>query len=386
MRRQLPVYSPLTLGMLMKSATGIVSRIDHRLVSLLKDAFQAEHVSLLGSGTYALQAALREARRTHGERSPVALPAFSCYDMATAAVAVGNPVLLYDVNPHTLQPDFDMLRTLVRNGVRTVVAGPLYGVPVQWNDLEAAIGDEGVLVIEDAAQGHGASYQGRPAGTLGRMSILSFGRGKGWTGGQGGALLARGGSVIQNTARAGGGVAGELRSVAGLAGQWALGRPALYGLPQRLPSLRLGETVYHAPTDETRMSAMSVAMVIASTAASDREAAVRRTRGAYYRESLGEVASLRLIDVVPGATPGYLRFPVLHHGGLASLKNSDGARALGIAPSYPIALSDLPPMRALLATEPLTPGAQELARNLITLPTHSLLSEDDLESILRIFR
>ena len=48
----------------------------------------------------------------------------------------------------------------------------------------------GLAVVEDAAQGLGATWRGRPLGSFGDVSVLSFGRGKGWTGGVGGALLA----------------------------------------------------------------------------------------------------------------------------------------------------------------------------------------------------
>src|SRR3989449_6070319 len=100
----------------------------------------------------------------------------------------------------------------------------------------------GAAVIEDAAQGFGASWRGRPLGSLGAVSVLSFGRGKGWTGGRGGALLARG--RAPPTAANGNG-AGLWREGEGLvlaAAQGGFARPPPHGPPAPLPWLGLGET------------------------------------------------------------------------------------------------------------------------------------------------
>jgi dTDP-4-amino-4,6-dideoxygalactose transaminase len=52
-----------------------------------------------------------------------------------------------------------------------------------------------------------------------------------------------------------------------------------------------------------------------------------------------------------------------------------------VSPSYPVALADLPALQSNIAQRSDTPGARELARTLVTAPTHSFLSERDLEGI-----
>ncbi|MET0399208.1 MAG: DegT/DnrJ/EryC1/StrS family aminotransferase, partial [Longimicrobiaceae bacterium] len=203
LRHQLAVYSPVSLRAGGRAAGDALLRgADPRaplLAELLRD-YAAGSGALCGSGTQALQLALVEARRRGGD-APVALPAFSCYDVAAAAVGAGVRVALYDVDPGTLAPDPESLERVLAAGARTVVAGPLYGVPLEWDTLRGAAGRHGALLVEDAAQGHGASWHGRPLGSLGDLSVLSFGRGKGWTGGRGGALLARGGGAARAAAR-----------------------------------------------------------------------------------------------------------------------------------------------------------------------------------------
>ncbi len=191
MRHQLPAYSPI-------SARGIAAALltsrdaNQQLLSLLASQFEAAAVVLCSSGTHALQLVLDAARRRLGAETTVALPAFTCYDVATAAVAGRQPVVLYDIDPDTLAPDLDSVRAALRAGARIIVASPLYGIPVPWEPLADLAKEFGAIVIEDAAQGQGALWNGRPVGSLGELSVISFGRGKGWTGGGGGAVLMRG--------------------------------------------------------------------------------------------------------------------------------------------------------------------------------------------------
>src|SRR5262245_19124974 len=89
--------------------------------------------------------------------------------------------------------------------------------------------------------------------------------------------------------------------------------------------------------------------------------------------------------IVPlaGGIPGYLRLPLRVKGGLRGLANPDAAVRLGAAPSYPMPISELPAVSARLVSRWRWPGAEELTRDLITLPTHSLLAEDALELLVR---
>jgi dTDP-4-amino-4,6-dideoxygalactose transaminase len=72
---------------------------------------------------------------------------------------------------------------------------------------------------------------------------------------------------------------------------------------------------------------------------------------------------------------------------MATFRSPSRALALGIAPSYPRALSDLTQLAAISErTEGNWPGAQTLVRELVTLPTHSRLRPDDPEEISEVLR
>lgn len=375
-RHQLAAYSPIRAASIAAaispaSRSGAVDELRRHL----RDAYRASDVALVDSGTHALQLALEVALRARSG-GIVAIPGFTCFDVATAVVGSGARVILYDVDPATLQPDFESLESAFRAGASIAVIAPLYGMPIAWDEIRSAAAAHDVLVIEDAAQGHGATWKGQPLGSLGDLSVLSFSRGKGWTGGYGGALLARGAVPIPVVASE----ALDAKGVAALAAQWMLGRPSLYGLPRSLPGLNLGETVYHPPTPVHGMSESAASALLSNRAASLREAEHRRSI-AKRLLAVSRAEGPRGIATPRDSDPGYLRFPFRSANGFSGLGDPTRASRLGIAPSYPMPLADLVALRGQVARQAATPGSTELARTLITAPTHSLLSASDREAI-----
>ncbi|MBA2245865.1 MAG: DegT/DnrJ/EryC1/StrS family aminotransferase [Gemmatimonadetes bacterium] len=389
LRHQLPVHSPIPLAAALRGAGGMLRlRGDPRpaVADLLAREYAAEEVVLCGSGTQALQLALEAGMRAAGGQPVVALPGYSCFDVASAAVGAGAAITLYDLDPETLGPDLDSLEAALARGARVVVVSPLYGVPVDWEALEERASRVGALLIEDAAQGHGASWRGRPLGSLGRLSVLSFGRGKGWTGGKGGALLLRGESLSAGSgARTLGEPAlrGEASTLAGVLAQWLLGRPAVYGLPASLPWLGLGQTLYREPSAPRRMGKGAAAMLERTREASVRAAASRRANARLLLEELPAGAACIRVD--PEADPGYLRLPVRLRDGMAAFPEPADALRLGVAPGYPSTLAALPAVRARMADGGARlEGAETLVRELVTLPTHPLLTSRERSELLRV--
>ncbi|MEO5588654.1 MAG: aminotransferase class I/II-fold pyridoxal phosphate-dependent enzyme, partial [Gemmatimonadaceae bacterium] len=92
-----------------------------RLTEILRARFNAATVVLTGSGTQALHSAIAMTAAQAPPGSTVALPAFSCYDVASAAIGAGMPVALYDLDPSTLGPDRASLERVLQSGARVVV-------------------------------------------------------------------------------------------------------------------------------------------------------------------------------------------------------------------------------------------------------------------------
>jgi len=386
LRAQPPVRSPLTLGAILAGARALAgggSPERRRLCDVLTTRFGSAAVALTDSGTTALALALRLAADRRPGR-PVLLPAWGCYDLATAADAADVPVAFYDLDPDTLGPRWESLQQALRLEVSAAVGVHFFGVPIDWPRFAALVKAGGAVPIEDAAQGAGGELSGRPLGGLGDLAVLSFGRGKGITGGRGGALLARDAAwqaqveaVALDAPRGG---PGELIA---LAAQWLLTRPSVYGLPAGLPWLGLGQTVYHPPHPASGLSALAAGVLTITTALAPAEAEARRRNASVLLHRLRGGPG-HLVSPPAGARPGWLRLPLrLPDRPSVDLAVDPRARSLGVYPGYPLVLGDLPGFaRRLVERETPMPGARTLARELVTLPTHGALKTADLERIL----
>ncbi len=373
MHRQLPVHSPLPLAAVAAS----VGRGDPRaaLTASLASEFGATAVHLTDSGTSALRLALEAAARRR-PALPCALPAFACYDIVSAAVGAGVPVRFYDLDPATLAPEPASLAAATGGGACAVVVVHLFGVPVPLDPVREVARRAGALLIEDAAQAVGGRWEGRPLGAFGDLAVLSFGRGKGETGGGGGALLVHDAEAAEHLrlppppAASGAGAAFVMK----LAAQWALGRPSTYAIPAALPFLRLGETVYRPPVPPGGGSAATARVLTVTRPYSAAATEARRRVAGRWQAALDAVPGAAVRVDARGAA-GWLRYPVLLAPGRDI--GAEPARH-GVARSYPIPLPHLPAVAPLLRGSTPTPGAERLAARLVTLPTHELVTPRDV--------
>jgi perosamine synthetase len=378
LRRQLPVYSPIRASALASAAASAWTNgtTNHEfLASYLTQGFSARRALLTDSGTSALILALRI---LVGPGGTVALPAYACIDLAAAARYAGVRVRLYDVDPATLSPDLDSVSRVLKQGIAAVVVAHLYGFPADVPAVAELALAHGASVIEDAAQGAGGTLRGRRLGSFGALTVLSFGRGKGITGGHGGALLAITPDLAERLESIHGAepIPRGWRDVAVVTTQWALGRPVFYSIPSAIPGLRLGEMVFHPAHEPGAISSAAAAMVRAALATAEREVAIRRGNAAALMGEVVDNDGLAAIVPVRGGTSGYLRFPVRDFGQRAE------APQLGIMRGYPRLLAEEPELRpSLEPNESSLTGAEELRRSLFTLPVHSLVTKRDVSEL-----
>lgn len=380
-----PTHSPLTAPAVLaarRSPSG-AGEDQARLRDLLRQRHATRDVLFTDSGTSALQLALTTATARPGAGRLVALPAWSCYDLATAADGANVEVVLYDLDPATLGPDWTSLESALRLRPAAVVIVHPFGLPVPVAEVRGRVGSSGTIIIEDAAQAVSAEFDGRPAGSHGDFGILSFGRGKGWTGGGGGALLLGAQSpddlsLPRSDALAPSASSGSalLKSLV----QWALGRPSLYGIPASMPFLGLGQTVYHPAHPPRHPTSVMAAMLLATAPLLAGEVSVRR-RNAERLRGVVEASGLGSVPRAVTGTPSWLRLPFLPSDRSFARVQQGDARRLGILPGYPIALAHLPGFAGRLRHTGETPGGIELAARLHTIPTHSLMGESDLQRL-----
>ena len=382
MGRQLPALSPITGRSLVKGGLALFSIASptDRLQFLLADILAGRTPLFVDSGTSALRIAIENSLALTG-KSVVAIPAFGCYDLVTAPLGAGADVFFYDLDPKRLGPGAGTVSSLLdRDDIAAIVLVHQFGIPA-YHDLSGLAERcraQGTTLIEDVAQGFGAKQQGRALGTFGDLSVFSFGRGKGVTGGAGG-LLSCSWDVDVPLANAAGGFSTLIKSAA----QAALSRPWLYGIPASLPALRLGETIYHPPQPPAEMSGVSVSMLSENVERSRKEVFFRKRNVRLMTKGFESGVEAGPVLGSTDSEPSYLRLPVLTAEGV----DRGLYESAGVLGSYPIPLTTLPAAREImLENQPSVPGAEHLASRLVTFPTHSLVGMEEAMKLAELVR
>jgi perosamine synthetase len=139
----------------------------------------------VSSGTAALHLAMLALGIGPGDE--VIVPAYTFPATANAVELCGGRAVVVDVDPDTFNLDISLVPAAVTSRTKAVIGVHLFGRPLDWEALRAAVPAE-VVLVEDAAGALGARYQGRPCGSLGTMGCLSFHPRKIVTTGEGGAV------------------------------------------------------------------------------------------------------------------------------------------------------------------------------------------------------
>jgi dTDP-4-amino-4,6-dideoxygalactose transaminase len=132
----------------------------------------AGHCVGVGNGTDAIELALTGLGIGSGDE--VIVPANTFIATAAAVVRVGAAPRFADVSEETLLMTPLTLAAAVTPRTRAVIIVHLYGQPPDMDTLLAAAGEHGLVVLEDAAQAHGAEWRGRRAGSFGAAACFSF--------------------------------------------------------------------------------------------------------------------------------------------------------------------------------------------------------------------
>jgi len=169
-----------------------------RLEAALASRTGARYALAVASGTVALELALRAWGVDLGDE--VILSTYDWGATAGAVLRLGAIPVFADIDPNTYTMDPASVAALVTRRTRAIVVTHLFGNPADMASLAALARRPGLVLIEDASHALGASYDGRPVGSLGRVACASLGWGKVVSGGEGGVLLTDDDAVYENAA------------------------------------------------------------------------------------------------------------------------------------------------------------------------------------------
>jgi len=152
--------------------------------------FGAEYAITTSSGTHALEFALKAIGLKGGHK--VITTPFSFIATANSIFHAGGEPVFADIRDDTFNIDPDEVKGRIGSNVKAILPVHLYGYPADMDEIIELAEKNGLKVIEDACQAHGATYHGRKVGTLGDVGCFSFYPSKNMT------VCGDGGAIITN--------------------------------------------------------------------------------------------------------------------------------------------------------------------------------------------
>ena len=391
LRHVAPAGAPIGAGDLGRWTRTLVSRGDlvEPLRAVVAARLGARHCHAACSGRAGLTILLRAMRElVPAGRSEVVIPSYTCFSVPASVVRAGLTPRIVDVVPETLDYDYARLEREDLSRAVAIVATNLYGLPSDLPRLSALARSAGVFLVDDAAQALGAEVGGRPCGTWGDAGLISFDKGKSVSAVEGGMVLTDSGgldeaitrqvrALPERSARA---AAGAVVRIAGYA---AFLRPRLYWIPNAMPQLGLGRTIYTTAFDIESCAPAVAALAAVVFARLDEFTRSRRHNAMRLAGSLGGVAGVVLPRPCDTADPCYLRFPLLlpDTGSRDRLIALLAAAGIGATASYPEAIVDIPELKGRIVGDTGAPGGRDVARRIVTLPTHPYVAPRDLATM-----
>jgi len=357
--------------------------------------FGTKHSFLVSSGKAALAVSMSALSRISARRE-VIIPAFSSFCLPSAVAKVGLKITLCDVSPETLDFDLDRLKNTISERTLCVIPVHLFGLSAQVEEIRKMAKEKGAYVIEDAAQAAGAQLNGRKLGTIGEMGVFSLGRGKNITTVDGGVIVTQSDSLAGEISASADSLRPKRRQfeptistvVKALAISVFLD-PRLYWFPERIPFLNLGASEFSTDFKVDSFSKLQSVLGMLMLQRLNRYNEIRRANSSYLMAQLKDIEGIRIPKPIVGSYPVYLRFPLLicdpavREAAFRSLIRE----GLGASKTYPSALNAINDLKLYAVNAHLSyANAEATADRVLTLPTHSYVTHEDLDRMVQVLR
>lgn len=284
MQKFIPVCEPLLLGNELAYvsdavSTGWISSAG-KYVTAFEEAFAAycgaKHGVAVCNGTVALHAAL--VALGIGKGDEVIIPDFTMIASAFAVCYTGAVPVFVDADRATWNMRPDLVAEKITKRTKAIMAVHIFGNPCDMAALQALCDEHGLALIEDAAEAHGATYNGMKTGSLSRIAAFSFFANKNVTTGEGGMVVTNDDTLAQ-----------RCRYFKNLC------------FPLDAPRTYLHDDIGF----NYRMSNIHAALGLAQTERADELKALRQAHGALYRERLSAIPGIQLQQDQPNGENVY---------------------------------------------------------------------------------
>ena len=333
------------------SAGSFVSQLERAFA----DAVGCQFGVACSSGTAALHLALAAAGVGAGDE--VLIPAFTMIATASAPCYLGAEPRLIDADPLTWNLDPRALVDKLTGRTRAVVVVHTYGQPADMEPILAFARRNRLIVVEDAAEAHGARYAGRPVGSLGDVAAFSLYANKIITSGEGGMLTTNDPRIAD--------VARELRDHA-------------FSHERHFWHRRLGFNY--------RMTNLQAAVGLAQVERWAELVERRRENARRYRQALAGIDGLGLPPEQPGGVVWMFGITVAPEFGISRDELRRRLAARGVETRTFFVPLHLQPVHAQRFRGQRYPVSEELGRTGLYLPSGPALSDADIGHVAEAIR
>jgi perosamine synthetase len=310
------------------------------------------HAIACSSGTSALHTALLSLGIGPGDE--VVVPAFTFFATASSVAMTGARPVFADVNEETYTLDPDSVELSLGPATKAVIGVHLFGMPCDMVNLSRICQDHNLFFIEDAAQAHGARYRGSRVGSLGTLGCFSFYATKNMTTGEGGMITT--------------------------------GDPSFAARCRMIINHGQEEKYYHTVLGYNyRMTDIAAAIGRVQLRRLDVFNETRRRNARLYGAGLSHPGVIQP-HVPEGSDHVYHQYVVRINAQYPysrdELNTRLHAQGIGSAVHYPIPLNKQPIFRSHSSSSS-CPVATRLAGEVLSLPVHPSVREDDIQTICR---
>ncbi len=306
----------------------------------------AEECVGVSNGTAAIQLALLACGV--GAGCEVIVPANTFFATAEAVSTAGATPVFVDCDPVTYNIDASKIDEVVSERTRAVIPVHLYGQPADLDAVFEVAERHNLLVIEDAAQAHGAKYKGRRVGSLARAGCFSFYPGKNL------GAYGEGGAVVTNDAQ----VARRLRMLRD------------HGSEQKYRHELIGYNM--------RLEGIQGAVLGVKLKYLDEWNGLRRQHAARYRELLAPLAGSFVLPREADYAEHVYHLFVIQTAARDQLQRYLSAAGVQTGIHYPVPVHLQPAYAALGHREGDFPRAESQSRSVLSLPMFAELTEQQL--------
>lgn len=320
------------------------------------------------NGGAALQCAVAACGAGPGDE--VIVPAHTYIASDLAAVWVGATPVFADCEEATLNISAETVEPLITDRTKAIVAVHMYGRPCSMDGLMALAQERGILVVEDCAQSHGATYRGRKTGAVGHIAAFSFCQTKHMTTGGEGGMVVTDDLDLARRARAEAHYGAQYQAPDG-AGRWS----------RVVGDATVGYNL--------RMTEMQSAIGLAMLDRLDDYVARRRELAAHLSEGLADTA-LNPIPDDPDRAHSFFRYDTLFDADVVDLSRDEYVRAVA-AEGVPIGrgscfVNHLDSRFDGLKRESPCPVSEDLGRRIVTLEVYPTITAADCNDVLEAIR